>query len=217
MKRAYAVVLMLLAPAVAGSEFRAARLQNGSVPPQAHESVGAGQVIVELGVSASGAVSSVTTLRDTPPFTRQVIEAVSGWTYQPAEETDESERWTPVESRVLVAAVFRAAVLQGPSLGTLPRDVGSPSEQVPFPTNILEPVYPPRALADGVVLVEVEVSEEGRVAGTKVVRSAPGFDAVSLETARKWSFRSARPGGTPQPAFAYLLFGFRRPVTPPVR
>lgn len=215
MKRACAVAFVLFAYEAAQSDFRPARLQSGSVPPQAPESVGGGQVLLEVKVSASGAVSSVATLRDTPPFTSRVLETVQGWSYQPAEEADEAAQWNSVESRVLVAAVFRAPVLQGPAPGTPPRDVGPPSEQIPFPTNIVEPPYPPRALSDQVVLVEVEIGEDGNVAGSRVVRSAAGFDSVALEAARKWSFRPARPGGNPRRAFAYLLFGFRQPVTPP--
>jgi TonB family protein len=217
MRPAYAVSFLLFSYSVSGSDFRSPRLQTGAVPAVSPEDVGGGQVLLEIKLSASGAVHSVATLRDTPPFTSRVLQTVQSWRFRPAEQLEEGDRWTPVESRVLVAAVFRAPVLQGPALGSAPRDVGQPSEQIPFPTTLVEPPYPPRAVLDGVVLVEAEVGEDGKVGESKIVRSAAGLDEVSLETARNWSFRPARPGGSPQAAFAYLLFGFRRPVTPPPR
>jgi protein TonB len=67
-------------------------------------------------------------------------------------------------------------------------------------------------VADGVVLVEVLVGPDGRVRAASVTSGSPGFDDVALTAARGWSFRPARRNGRPVAAFAYLVFGFRRPL-----
>lgn len=55
------------------------------------------------------------------------------------------------------------------------------------------PVYPPvavRANISGSTLIEVTVSEEGRVLASRVLRPMPfGIDAAAMEAARKWTFK----------------------------
>jgi TonB family protein len=61
-------------------------------------------------------------------------------------------------------------------------------------------------------LVEVTVTDSGRVAGARIVGEASGFDDAALSAARSWTFRPARRGGSPAEAQVYLLFVFRQPI-----
>ena len=103
-----------------------ARYVSGELPAIPVQTVGAGQVFVELAVTASGTVSTATILRATPPFTDAVVSAVQSWRFDPARDSDDPKeplRDTP--STVLVAAIFRPpTMLNGPVAGTPPKDVG---------------------------------------------------------------------------------------------
>ena len=46
-----------------------------------------------------------------------------------------------------------------------------------------------------------------------MIGSAAGFDSAALDAARGGCFRPARYRGESVPAYAYLIFGFRAPVT----
>ncbi len=200
---------------LASDSFQPARFESGDVfaqPPMA----GGGQVLLEVDVSESGEVSEVTVLRSTPPFTDLLRQAVDGWRFTAAREArGEPEALAAVESKVLVAGFFRPPTLyNAPALGEPPKDVASPSTEVPFPETMAAPLYPPTAhLHLGqTVLVEVDVGEDGRVTAAKAVRAAAGLDAAALDAARQWRFRPARREGAASRSVAYIVFGFREPV-----
>lgn len=201
--------LVLLAAVLAASPpegRRTPRLDKGAAPAPPVEAVGGGEVILDVAVDAGGRPSQVRVLRDTPPFTAVLREAVLTWTFEAG-----------AEGRVLVAGLFAPPALYAPTLGEPPRDVAAAPESLPFPSTTVTALYPPTAIGDGSVLVGVGVDAAGAVAAATVVRSAPGFDASALAAARRWRFRPARQGGAAVASTAYLVFGFRQPVLPPPR
>jgi TonB family protein len=205
------LAVCVLAGAVAGQGFGPARLVAGSLPPrQPVEAVGGGEVLLELAVGEDGAVARVATLRDTPPFTNLLRAAVAGWHFEPAAVNGRATR-----TSVLVAAVFRPPVLLGPAPGTPPREVASPCAEIPFPVDSVVPPYPPTALGDGLVLVELTVGTDGTVTDARGVQAPAPFGRAALDAARRWRFRPASRQDRPAAARAYLVFGFRSPVTPP--
>jgi len=191
------------------AQYTAARYVAGAIPQNQVMAVGGGQVLLEASVDARGNVVATRSLRTTPPFTEPVRAAVQQWTFDPAMDNVQ----TPVGSTVLVAAVFRPPTIDTPTLGEGSRDVAPASDEVPFPTTVVTPLFPPRAMFDGVVMVEVLVGTEGRVTESRVVRSAPPFDGAALDAVNQWRFRPARVKGAPAAVYAYVVFGFRQPVT----
>jgi hypothetical protein len=134
--------------------------------------------------------------------------ALADWQFRPA-----VDRSRAVESRVLVAAMFRPPlVYDAPTLGTPPADLGTPSDEIPFPIESRPPRYPPLGVSDAVVLVEVLVGLDGRVREARIISGEPGFHRTSLDAARGWLFRPARRNARAVEAYSYLIFGFRRPV-----
>jgi protein TonB len=83
---------------------------------------------------------------------------------------------------------------------------------VPRPTKLVPPFYPPTAVGDGLVVVEVHVDAKGKTDDVSVVRSSGAFDGAALDAARQWAFEPATRDGVAVPAYVYLLFGFRQPV-----
>jgi TonB family protein len=204
MTKMLSLLAVLAAAAAAAAELP--RLVSGNVPAEPVETLGGGQVFLEVTVDDAGTPSDVRVLRETPPFTRSLREAVLRWTFAPQAPGD-----------VLVAGLFAPPTVYLPAPGTPPRDVASPAPSTPFPTTVVPATYPPTVRSgDGTVLIEVHVDAEGAVSSAAVVRSAPGFDSSALDAARRWRFRPARSGGMPTASVAYLVFGFREPtVLPP--
>lgn len=203
----------------ASAAFVPARFQGGALPENQVVAVSGGEVLLEAEIDPNGNVSGTRTLRMTPPFTDPVRKAVGSWHFAPALEQSDSvpgsvgDPAKRVSSKVLVAAMFRPPTLNTPTLGEPPRDVAPPSNEIPYPTTTVMPLFPPRAVFSGVILVEVRVGLDGRVEESKVIRPAPPFDEAALEAVRHWTFRAARVHGIPTASFAYIVFGFRQPVT----
>jgi TonB family protein len=175
--------------------------------PAPPNSVGWIEEAIELTVDAGGHVAGVTPLQGTEGSSL-VAAAVTDWTFRAA-----LDRGQPVPARVLVAAMFRPPVLyNAPAPGAAAVPLAAPSTETPVPTQRTAPVYPPLAVADGIVLVEVLIGADGHVRAASVTSGTPGLDGVALTAARGWSFRAARRNGRPVAAFAYLVFGFRRPL-----
>jgi TonB family protein len=194
--------------AVEKIDFSPAQRLSGTLPsPAPPNSIGWIEEAIELAVDAAGRVTSVTPFQGAEGSSL-VAAAVTDWTFRPA-----LDRGSPVPSRVLVAAIFRPPVLYNePAPGVAPVTLATPSSDVPVPTEKVAPGYPVRGIADAVVLVEALVGPDGRVHTASVTIGSPGFDDLALTAARGWSFRPARRNGRPVAAFAYLVFGFRRPL-----
>ena len=192
-----------------------AQLRQGRPPVIPIDAVAGGEVLIELDVNDRGAVTRATPLRTTPPFTDVVMRAVRGWQFTPARELVESRGRSSrvaVSSSVLVVAVYRAPVLVGPTLGEPPKDVAPPSAAVAVPAMMPSPPFPPNAVADGTVLLEVHVDAGGGIADVNVLRAVPPFGDVAVKTVREWVFRPAEVKGGRAPAVVYVMFAFRAPV-----
>jgi len=188
-----------------------ARFVDGSIPRPSPLAASGGDVVLSAAVSSTGVVGQIDVLRSTPPFTDDVIQAVKTWRFTPAVDSKQK----PMDTHVLVDAVFGAPSIMVPTAGTPPKDVTTADTRVPFPAQTIAPVYPVNARAEGTVVVEALVAKSGRVTGATAIRSAPPFDAPALDAARSWTFRPAAGADAISPSYAYLLFVFRQPVVGP--
>jgi TonB family protein len=174
--------------------------------------------MLELDVTALGAVRGAKTLRTTPPYTDSLIAATKTWQFAPAEVEIEpppppgQPRFRAIDSTVLVAAVFRGPALIGPTLGDLPRDVGNESDSTPFPFSTAPALFPPQARDAGLVMIETTIDTAGQPTANRIVRPSPAFDEAALTALRQWRFRPARIGGSPTPTLAYVIVGFSQPA-----
>jgi TonB family protein len=197
-------------PKGSSSDFCPARqLSVALPPPPSPETIGWIDEAVELKVDTTGRVSEVRVLEKVPGGSSVIAPALKNWVFRPA-----VNRGNAVNSSVLVEGMFRPAVTyNGPTVGTPPVLVAKPSPEIPFPTAKIPPGYPPLGVVEAaVVLVEVLVNPQGQVQNAVLVRPAQGLNREALDAARAWSFRPAQRDGRPVPAYAYLIFGFRRPL-----
>lgn len=193
----------------------AARLRAGaSVPLAPPMVVGGGEVVLDVTVNPRGAVTRVTPVRATPPFTDLMSSAVKGWRFDGATAAVKGVL-EPAEGHVLVVAVFRPPqVFAGPSLGEPPAQVGQLAGSLPQPGTLTMPAtYPPRAVRDGTVLIEIELTAAAVATSHKVMSPASIFDSAALETVKEWRFGfPSDPSGADR-LFAYAVVGFREPIT----
>src|SRR5262249_18800264 len=85
-------------------------------------------------------------------------------------------------------------------------------DRPPKPVRSPRPEYPDAAFRvhiEGVVLVEVVIDAQGRVARSRVVQSTPALDEAALATVRQWSFEPAMKHGQPVATFAHIPVRFR--------
>jgi TonB family protein len=175
--------------------------------------VGGGEVLVEVTVDKSGAVSRATLIRNTPPYGQMVLDAVRRWRFTPAHDLNEDGRDEAVESSVLIAAVYRSPTLMnGPTLGPAPVDLSRPSSAAPYPVTMAPPVHPIQSANPGVVLLEVSLDEAGITKAIRTVRSNPGLDTAARDAVSKWNFRGASFRARPVASRAYVIVGFPVPT-----
>jgi TonB family protein len=183
-------------------------LMDGPVPLDPISGREGAFAILEIQVSAAGTVTNVVELGGAAPIARLMRDHVVNWRFEGAR----NESGEAIESKVLFVVMNRAPTLGGsiPPLPKAPRPTEASSE-LPFPEKIAMPELPPQARFPGVVLLEVEVGEGGKVTFAKVVRSSGGFDGVALDTIGSWKFAPATRNGTAVAARAYAFFSFRPP------
>lgn len=81
-------------------------------------------------------------------------------------------------------------------------EIRSAGMDVPVPSRrrYVPPEYPPDAAAQGIrgiVIVEVIVDEEGKVATVNVTRSIPGLDEAAIAAVKLWEYEPTRVSGKP--------------------
>jgi TonB family protein len=98
------------------------------------------------------------------------------------------------------AILLLALVLAVP--GARAQDVKVAGTDVPAPrrTKFVAPAYPAEAQVRGlrgIVILELVIDEEGKVASADVIRSVPPFDEAALAAARQWEYEVTRVDGRP--------------------
>jgi TonB family protein len=81
-----------------------------------------------------------------------------------------------------------------------PLTAGSDGVPVPKKSKHVQPVYPPEALAQGIrgiVILDIVIDAQGKVASTSVLRSVPGLDEAAIAAARQWEYEPTKVAGKP--------------------
>jgi len=201
-------ILPAAALATAGA-YEPARLTRGSVDRIPFNVAAAGLVVLDVTIDDRGSVSSIGVVKDVDPFGSILKEAVGGWEFEAAREDGRA-----AESHIVVAGLFRPAMLLFPAPSGLRPPDTEPPQSMPYPASVAVPPYPPTAIGDDAVLVEMEVNDAGTVEQARVVGGkTSAFNSPALDAARAWVFRPARKGGRAVPSRVYVVFSFRAPTT----
>ncbi len=170
-------------------------------PPDA---VAGGMVVAVLHVSA-GAVSKISIQQGDAPFVEPAKAALARWRFSPGESSD-----------TLVVIVFRAPTLFSVGSSSRSLDDKNALPGLAYPRRVTDPAYPPNSLAEGSVVLRLELSETGAVSNVKPVQGLGNLTPSCVAAVRSWQFAPAHnKKGSASKAYVYAVCVFRRPVLPP--
>lgn len=196
------VVLAGVAASVTAQATEPPRLASAHLGDAPWNVLAAGIAACDVSIDENGAVVGAELVQDVPPFGAQLAEAVRSWRFAPAREGDRR-----VGARVLVLGLFRPQATVPAPEKPLYKTTQAP-EELPWPTFVALPPYPANVMGSGKVVVETDVSDEGKVVSVRALGAATAFDSAALDAARQWTFRPAARAGRPIPSRAFLVFAF---------
>ena len=169
-------------------------------------------------------------------FLRSALDAARLWTFEPPAEApvvfNVRFQFSPVREtqgvivnadRDVMAERARAraqaqadeALRQDPNwppttAGVAPIRVGG-SFRPPMQTKHVSPVYPPGAAdqtVQGIVMVDVLIGPDGRVAAARILSSIPFLDQSVLDAVRQWEYQPTLLNGVPVPVIMTVTVFF---------
>ena len=163
-------------------------------------------VVADLEIGIAGRITSVTGLRGGEPLLGSALSSVSHWEFTP------SRAPAPVESHVTAIFLFRPRqIFSGSSLDLSALSFPSP-DRPPIPLGLSDPGYMANSIAEGWVILEVQVSGAGSVQSVRMVRGVPGLTEFTQQAVRNWRFAPATLNGVPVPGTAIVAISYLRPV-----
>jgi TonB family protein len=179
------------------------RLVSGEIPPAPWNVRSGGIAALDVTVDESGSVARADIVQDVAPYGETLRESLQRWRFEPARDQGRA-----VASRVLVIGFFRPPELAVPAPERPRYKETTAPDDIPWPTSVTVPPYPPNALGSGKVILEADISEEGKVVGVRVLNPGSQFDSAATGAAQAWTFRPASRNGRPVAARAYMVFSF---------
>lgn len=191
-------------------KYHAAAVSQAGVIPFPMNANTPGFVSVDVLVTSNGMPQDVLVVRDLPPLTSGVVNAVRGWHYNPATLNGDA-----------VPGVVPIAVAFNPFN---PSGVGLPAQNLQPPqaqavSNFQPPAlvqanyanYPPNTIASGTVVLKIHIDTTGRVHQATVVHGKDVLNAASIKAVSTWQFTAAMYNGKPVPADAVVAFVYAPP------
>ena len=120
----------------------------------------------------------------------------------------------PVKQQLVAEAATlanRAAALADRAAGASAPIRAGGNIRTPTKVRDVPPVYPPIAQSariSGVIILEVTIAADGRVADAKVLRSIPLLDQAALDAVRQWEYTPTLVNGVPVPVIMTVSVSF---------
>jgi TonB family protein len=176
-----------------------------------------GIVIAELTIDEGGNVAAANILRSVAGLDQAALDAVKQWKYLPTTLNGQ-----PVKTVATVTVNFTldpapasttpvAAATWPPDMGgQQPVRVGgnvAPPERIKY----VAPKYPQEAQdagVTGIVILEIAVDTQGKVAGAHIVRSIPLLDQAAADAVMQWEYTPVLLNGAPVPVIMTVTVNF---------
>ncbi len=142
-------------------------------------------------------------------FVESAVAAVSQWLYEPP-ATGPIAFDTTIHFAGTKPATLGATSTEDSPLADGALRVGG-NIKPPTKTRDVRPVYPPEASearVQGVVILEVRIEGDGRVAQARVLRSIPMLDTAALDAVRQWEFTPTLLNGVAMPVVMVVTIQF---------
>jgi TonB family protein len=182
------------------------RLSIAPPPRPPMQTVEAGLVVLDMEIDPNGKPSRIETVQGMAPFVQPSLDAVRQWEFQPLKKG---------QAAVPATAVFlfraRTVLPDRPVTVKLPPQ-SSPGDSVPRPATIIDPGYPVQSVAEGVVILQLQIDSRGRVGKTEIINGIPSLTRTAANAVSQWKFAPAMPRGKAVPGTAFAVISFLRPV-----
>jgi|RhiMetdeSRZDD1v2_1073273.scaffolds.fasta_scaffold599346_2 TonB family protein len=163
-------------------------------------------VIADLDIDGDGQVKFGTVLKGHEPFRGMVVASAGHWTFTPARTT------VPVESHATAVFLFRPrAIFADPAPDLSGLGVAA-MDKPPIPIRLSDPGYPSNSVAEGEVILELQVTEMGTIRNVRVVRAVAGLTEFTDRAVRFWRFAPAVWGGVPVRGTVIVVISYLRPA-----
>lgn len=182
-----------------------------------------GLVILEVLIDGAGAVTDARVLKSIPELDMAALDAVKQWKYQPT-----TLNGKPVQTWATVTVSFS---LEDSGRTAPPAAVSAPQSPVQWPPAMggqqpirvggnvapperikyVAPVYPQEAQdagVSGIVILEIAVDRDGKVAGAHVLRSIPLLDQAAVDAVMQWEYTPVLLDGAPVPIILTVTVNF---------
>jgi TonB family protein len=157
----------------------------------------------DVKVDEKGSVTAADVVQDVAPYSAMLGASLGSWRFEPAREGGRA-----VPSRVLVLGFFRPPAIHFAAPEN-PRYKGaSAPPELPWPTSVVVPPYPPNVLGSGRVIIEADVSSRGLVTATRVLSPPGAFDSAATQSLQQWKFRPAKRGNHDVGSRAFIVLSF---------
>jgi TonB family protein len=195
-----------------------------------------GVVIIEATIGQDGKVTAAKVLRSIPLLDQAAIDAVLQWEFTPTllngnpvpvimtttvnftldggtHDVGVPVRDTATQQAAAIAQQYAGLLVKYGQATDWPADAVRVGGGIKPPTRIVDvrAVYPEVALsarAQGVVICEVLIGPDGKVADARVLRSIPLLDQAAIDAVRQWVFTPTLLNGNPVPVIMTVTVNF---------
>ena len=162
-------------------------------------------VIGDLAVGIDGRVYLPRILKGGEPLRSVALSSASEWLFKPARAEAE------VESHVAAVFLFRPRNVFSSSPPALSDIKAAGPDAPPIPISVSDPGYPPMSVAEGSVVLELQISEAGSITAVRIVSGIPGITKLTQDAVRSWKFNPAKRSGKAVPGTVIVAITYLRP------
>jgi len=189
-------------------------LSASNIPyPVNTQAVGAVSLLLSLDNNAQ--IQNMQTLRDIPPLTNSVQDAVQLWTFRAAILKD-----NPVSSEISLTVIFNVfnpaggaayqSLVLAPAQSTYPDASQFTPPQITLASFAK---YPAASTAQGTVVLDVTIGRSGQPKQIRVINDFPTLTQQAVSAIKTWRFNAATFKGQPTLAQIIIAFVFQRNIS----
>ena len=174
-----------------------------------------GAVTLLLSLDNNAQIQNMQALRDLPPLTSAVQDAVQLWTFKPA-----IRKGNPVPSEIPLTVIFNVfnpaggAAYQSLVLAPAQPTDADASQFTPPQISLASfAKYPAASTAQGTVVLDVTIGRGGQPKQIRVINDVPSLTSQALSAIKTWKFNAAIYKSQPIASQIIIAFVFQRNVS----
>jgi TonB family protein len=214
--RAILLVNLVTTPARSGAdkipEYVPPDVLSASNIPYPVNTQAAGAVSLLLSLDNNAQIQNTQALRDIPPLTNSVQDAVQLWTFRPA-----ILKGNPASSEISLTVIFNVfnpaggaayqSLVLAPAQSTYPDASQFTPPQITLASFAK---YPAASTAQGTVVLDVTIGRGGQPKQIRIINDVPTLTQQAVNAIKTWKFNAATIKGQPIPAQIIIAFVFQR-------